>query len=82
MTIFKMPEKEIGPYLNELEKKVSEHWLNTVEQTAFMQDLVSGKLDMETLQLFYTNWGAFVPVINSFVHGAVSQPPFLLRFQR
>jgi pyrroloquinoline quinone (PQQ) biosynthesis protein C len=65
MAMIKMPEKEIRPYLEGLQKKVEAHWDATVEQTKFMQELVEGKLPMETIKVFYSNWGAFVPVINS-----------------
>lgn len=36
-----------------------------VETTRFMRELTAGTLKLETIQLFYKNWGAFVPVINS-----------------
>lgn len=48
-----------------LAKTVSESWNAKVETTPFMQELVVGKLPMKTIQEFYRNWGAFVPVINS-----------------
>lgn len=65
MTMIKKPEKEVRPYLEALQKKVEAHWQATVEQTAFMKELTAGTLPMKTIQMFYTNWGAFVPVINS-----------------
>jgi pyrroloquinoline quinone (PQQ) biosynthesis protein C len=65
MATIKMSENEVRPYLDNLQKKVEAHWDATVEQTRFMRELVTGKLPMETIRVFYSNWGAFVPVINS-----------------
>lgn len=65
MSLVKMSENEVGPYLENLQKKVEAHWDATVEKTPFMQELCAGKLPMKSIQEFYKNWGAFVPVINS-----------------
>ncbi len=65
MTTLKISNKEVGPYLEDLQKRVEARWNKTVEKTRFMTDLEKGKLPLSTIQLFYSNWGAFVPVINS-----------------
>ena len=65
MKIVKKSENEVGPYLDDLEKRINAHWQETVEATPFMTDLADGTLPMETIRAFYCNWGAFVPVINS-----------------
>jgi pyrroloquinoline quinone (PQQ) biosynthesis protein C len=65
MALVKMSKKEVGPYLEDLQKRVEARWEKTVEKTRFMRELDSGKLPLKTIQVFYTNWGAFVPVINS-----------------
>jgi hypothetical protein len=49
----------------ELTAKLEKRWKETVDQTRFMDELREGKLKKETIQLYYKNWGAFVPVINS-----------------
>lgn len=65
MNVVKMSENEVGPYLEDLQSKLEARWNATVEQTRFMTELEGGKLPMKTIQAFYSNWGAFVPVINS-----------------
>lgn len=60
-----MPEDEAGPYLDKLEQRILARWADVVETSPFMEELTAGKLPMETIRLFYSNWGAFVPVINS-----------------
>ena len=65
MQVIQKPESEAETYLDELEQKVLAHWADTVETSPFMQELAQGSLPMETIKVFYSNWGAFVPVINS-----------------
>ena len=65
MSVIQMPEDEAIPYLDELEKKVLAHWAETVETSPFMTELCDGTLSMDAIRTFYSNWGAFVPVINS-----------------
>ena len=65
MSLVKMSQNEVRPYLDDLQKKVEARWDATVEKTRFMQELDAGTLPMETIRVFYSNWGAFVPVINS-----------------
>jgi pyrroloquinoline quinone (PQQ) biosynthesis protein C len=65
MKIIQMPEDEAVTYLDELEQKVLAHWADKVETSPFMTELCDGTLPMESIKLFYKNWGAFVPVINS-----------------
>ncbi len=64
MKHIQMSENEAIPYFDELEKKIIAHWGETVETSPFMTELSEGKLSMDAIKLFYSNWGAFVPVIN------------------
>jgi len=65
MGVIRMSENEVGSYIDDLQRRVESRWDETVEETRFMQELCDGSLPMETIRVFYTNWGAFVPVINS-----------------
>ena len=60
-----MSEKEADALIASLARTVSERWAARVETTPFMRELAAGTLPMKTIQEFYRNWGAFVPVINS-----------------
>ena len=63
--MLKMSESQATEYIAELAAKCAKRWKETVDKTKFMDELKEGKLKKETIQLFYKNWGAFVPVINS-----------------
>ena len=63
--MLKLNESQAKEYIAELAAKCDKHWKQTVDKTKFMDELREGKLKKETLQLFYKNWGSFVPVINS-----------------
>ncbi len=63
--MIRMTEKEAENLVTELTAKVNQRWKETVDKTRFMDELKEGKLKMESIKLFYQNWGAFVPVINS-----------------
>jgi pyrroloquinoline quinone (PQQ) biosynthesis protein C len=63
--MIRMSEKEAEKWVTELTAKVNQRWKETVDRTRLMQELREGKLKRETIKLFYQNWGAFVPVINS-----------------
>jgi hypothetical protein len=65
MAVLKMSENESKPYLDDLEQRIVDRWVEVVDSTPFMQELVAGTLPMESISTFYRNWGAFVPVINS-----------------
>lgn len=58
-------ERQAQNLIVELREKISRRWAETVDQTQFMRELKGGRLKRESLKLFYQNWGAFVPVINS-----------------
>ncbi|MBI4523322.1 MAG: iron-containing redox enzyme family protein [Deltaproteobacteria bacterium] len=62
LTLSQTQAKEL---VAELREKIDRRWKDTVDQTRFMEELREGKLKRETIRLFYQNWGAFVPVINS-----------------
>jgi hypothetical protein len=63
--VVKFNEKQAQNLLAELRAKIDRRWKETVDKTRFMEELKEGKLKKESLRLFYQNWGAFVPVINS-----------------
>lgn len=60
-----MDRHESNTYIDDLQVRIEDHWNDTVEETPFMQELVSGRLPIEKIRLFYNNWASFVPVINS-----------------
>jgi hypothetical protein len=63
--MLKLNESQAKDYVAELATKCDKHWKRTVDKTKFMDELRAGTLKKETIELFYKNWGAFVPVINS-----------------
>src|SRR6266403_652253 len=63
--MFKCTEREAEELIAEKKAKLERRWKQTVDRTRFMDELREGKLKKETIQLYYKNWGAFVPVINS-----------------
>lgn len=63
--MLKLTEKQAQDLMAEVKGKIDHRWKETVAQTRFMQELKEGKLKKESIRLFYQNWGAFVPVINS-----------------
>ncbi|MBM4299073.1 MAG: hypothetical protein FJ143_15160, partial [Deltaproteobacteria bacterium] len=63
--MLKFNEGQAKEFVAELAAKCDRRWKETVDKTKFMDDLKEGKLKKEAIQLFYKNWGAFVPVINS-----------------
>ncbi|MCZ6625571.1 MAG: iron-containing redox enzyme family protein [Deltaproteobacteria bacterium] len=63
--MLKLAQKQAEDLMADLTTKIDRRWKETVDQTRFMQELKEGKLKMEAIKLFYQNWGAFVPVINS-----------------
>lgn len=63
--MIRFTEGEADDLIAELTTKVNEQWKHTVDHTRFMEELEAGKLKMETIKLYYQNWGSFVPVINS-----------------
>jgi hypothetical protein len=63
--MLKMNESQATDFVAELAVKCERRWKETVDKTLFMDELRQGKLKKETIQLFYKNWGSFVPVINS-----------------
>src|SRR5437879_8019440 len=63
--MLKLNEPQAQEFIAELAAKCDKRWRETVDKTRFMNELRDGKLKKETLQLFYKNWGSFVPVINS-----------------
>ena len=63
--MFKCTEREAEDLIAEKKAKLERRWKQTVDRTRFMDELREGKLKKETIQLYYKNWGSFVPVINS-----------------
>src|SRR3989442_2612258 len=63
--MLKFSETQAKELIFELTAKCEHRWKETVDKTRFMDELKEGTLKKETIQLFYKNWGSFVPVINS-----------------
>ena len=63
--MLKLTESQAVELVAELAQKCDRRWQETVDQTRFMNELRTGALKKQTIQLFYKNWGSFVPVINS-----------------
>lgn len=63
--MLKLTERQAQELMADVREKIERRWKETVDQTRFMQELKQGKLKRESIRLFYQNWGAFVPVINS-----------------
>jgi len=63
--MLKLTQRQAEGLMAELTEKIDKRWKETVDRTRFMQELKEGKLKKESIQLFYRNWGSFVPVINS-----------------
>lgn len=51
--------------VDQLYSMVRERWEIKVNQTPFMRQLMAGKLPLETLQMFFRNWGAYTIEINT-----------------
>jgi len=63
--MLQLNQSQAAEFIAELAQKCDRRWQETVDQTRFMNELRVGKLKKQTIQLFYKNWGSFVPVINS-----------------
>lgn len=61
----KLTGKEAKAVVDELYRKVGERWEARVNQTPFIQQLVTGKLPMNVLKVFFRNWGAYTIEINT-----------------
>jgi pyrroloquinoline quinone (PQQ) biosynthesis protein C len=51
--------------VDQLYSLVHDRWETKVNQTSFMQLLMSGKLPLKVLQTFFRNWGAYTIEINT-----------------
>ena len=72
-------KEQAEAYVNELYRKAGARWQEKVTESPFMQQLVTGKLPMETLRLFFRNWGAWTIEINTLI--ACSYHKFLPFFK-
>ena len=72
-------KEQAEAYVNELYHKAGARWQEKVTESPFMQQLVTGKLPMETLRLFFRNWGAWTIEINTLI--ACSYHKFLPFFK-
>ena len=63
--MIQMTQRQAQDLMGDLEAKIARRWKETVAETRFMRELREGRLKRESIKLFYQNWGAFVPVINS-----------------
>ena len=61
----KRSAQEAKSIVDELYRRVRDRWEVKVNQTAFMQQLVVGKLPLKVLQTFFRNWGAYTIEINT-----------------
>jgi pyrroloquinoline quinone (PQQ) biosynthesis protein C len=61
----KRSSQEAKAIVDELYQRVADRWDRSVNQTPFMQQLISGKLPMKVLQTFFRNWGAYTIEINT-----------------
>jgi hypothetical protein len=61
----KRSAQEAKSIVDELYRRVRNRWEVKVNQTAFMQQLVAGKLPPKVLQTFFRNWGAYTIEINT-----------------
>ena len=61
----KRSAQEAKAIVDELYRRVRDRWEVKVNQTAFMQQLMSGKLPLKVLQTFFLNWGAYTIEINT-----------------
>ena len=78
--MLKLTESQAAELVAELAQKCDRRWQETVDQTRFMNELRTGKLKKQTIQLFYKNWGSFVPVIN--IQGIFTPPNAVSAFPR
>jgi pyrroloquinoline quinone (PQQ) biosynthesis protein C len=56
---------EAKAIVDQLYAQVRARWETRVNQKPFMQQLMSGKLPLRTLQIFFRNWGAYTIEINT-----------------
>jgi len=61
----KRSAQEAKSIVDELYRRVRDRWEVKVNQTAFMQQLMAGKLPLKVLQTFFRNWGAYTIEINT-----------------
>jgi pyrroloquinoline quinone (PQQ) biosynthesis protein C len=61
----KMSPANAKAVVDELYRKVAERWEEKVNRTPFMMRLVTGKLPLDVLQVFFRNWGAYTVEINT-----------------
>jgi len=61
----KLSAQEAKAIVDELYRRVRDRWEVKVNQTAFMQQLMSGRLPLKVLQTFFRNWGAYTIEINT-----------------
>ena len=61
----KYSPQEAKAIVDGLYANVRERWEERVNQQPFMQQLMAGKLPLQTLQLFFRNWGAYTIEINT-----------------
>ena len=76
----KMKPAEAKALVDELYKKSAARWEERVTRTPFMQQLTQGKLPLDTIRLFFRNWGAWTIEINTL--NACSYHKFLTFFKK
>jgi pyrroloquinoline quinone (PQQ) biosynthesis protein C len=76
----KMKSAEAKATVDELYRKGAARWEERVTRSPFMQQLIQGKLPLDTMRLFFKNWGAWTIEINTLT--ACSYHRFLPFFKR
>ena len=61
----KYPAEGAKAVVEKLYSMVRERWEIKVNQTPFMQQLMTGKLPLKVLQTFFRHWGAYTIEINT-----------------
>ena len=62
-----MNKKQAEAYVDELYRKGAARWKEKVMGSSFMQQLIEGELPLETIRLFFRNWGAWTIEINTLI---------------
>src|SRR5512142_2581497 len=63
----KLSSAEAKAYLDRVNAKVVRRWEERVTHSEFMKELVTGKLPVPVIRLFFQNWGAFTIEINTLI---------------
>lgn len=62
-----MDKRQAEAAVDELYRKAGVRWKERVTDSPFMQQLMAGDLPLETIRLFFRNWGAWTIEINTLI---------------